>query len=67
MHMEVRARFSRFVWRGLHRWRHNPHPSRGSIPHWKCANTTGSHTLHLPAEAGCESRLWIVPLLVFIA
>jgi len=46
--MEVRALFGRFVWRGV-----NIDDVtipilpevRGSIPHWRCVNTTGSHTL----------------------
>jgi len=47
MHMEVGALFGRFVWRGINIDDVTIHPSRGSkIPHWRCANTTGSHTLH---------------------
>jgi len=60
MHMEVRALFGRFVWRGVNihdvtirveltsMTSHSVLPEVwGSIPHWRCANTTGSHTLQL--------------------
>ena len=48
----------------LHRW-HNPSfPSRfksievrGSIPHWRCANTTGSHMLQLTEHKSQTSIL----------
>jgi len=51
MHIELVALFGRFVWRGV-----NIDDVtipilpevRGSIPHWRCANTTGSHTLQHP-------------------
>ena len=43
--MEVRAFFGRFVWHGISIYDVTIHPSRGSIPHWRCANTTGPHTL----------------------
>jgi len=47
MHMEVRALFGRFVWRGVNIDDVTIHPSRGLRinPHWRCANTTRSHTL----------------------
>jgi len=60
MHMEVRALFGRFVWRGV-----NIDDvtipilpeARGSIPHWSCANSTGSHTLqHQPKPGLSEPR-----------
>ena len=56
--MEVRAVFGRFVWCGVNIDNVTIHPSRGSIPHWRCANTTRSHMLHIhwPSEEWCRGR-----------
>jgi len=45
MRIEVKVSFSRFVWRGINTSMTIFPEVRGSIPHWRCANTTGSHTL----------------------
>jgi len=35
---------------------------RESIPHWRCANTTGSHMLHLRKGINCFRILLLVNL-----
>jgi len=57
MHMEVRALFGGFVWWGV-----NIDDVtipilpdvRGSTFHWRCANTTGSHTLQIQNAWDCQ-------------
>jgi len=61
MHMEVGALFGRFAWHGITSMTSQSilPEVRGSIPHWRCANTTGLHTVHKPGHR-CDHRRHVV-------